>query len=104
MEEESQKTQVIMQELLEDEVYKKGISDLRFLEERISQAKRARKMKEAIALGSVIVVLICVVSFLELRKRRKQKERREEPISAQIPTLFDGYILLCLARNSRLWS
>ena len=75
LEEESQKTQVIMQELLEDEVYKKGISDLRFMEERIVQAKRARKMKWTIALGSLIVALLCVVFIVELRKRRKQKDR-----------------------------
>lgn len=45
------------------------------MEERIVQAKRARKMKWTIALGSLIVALLCVVFIVELRKRRKQKDR-----------------------------
>ncbi|MGN0202629.1 MAG: hypothetical protein ACI399_06995 [Candidatus Cryptobacteroides sp.] len=75
LQEDSQKAKASFLELLGLQVYNKGISDLRFMEERIAQAKRARKMKWAIALGSLIVVILCIVSFLELKKRRKQKER-----------------------------
>lgn len=72
---ESQKANATFQELLGMQAYEKGISDLRFMEERIVQAKRARKMKWTIALGSLIVALLCVVFIVELRKRRKQKDR-----------------------------
>ncbi|MGN0202628.1 MAG: hypothetical protein ACI399_06990 [Candidatus Cryptobacteroides sp.] len=72
---ESLEAKAAFEEILGKQVYEKGASDLRFMEERIAQAKRTRKMKRAIALGSLIVVILCVVSFLELRKRRKQKER-----------------------------
>lgn len=72
---ESQKAKVSLQEILGKQVYEKGSSDLRFFEERIAQEERSKRMKQYIASGSLIAILLCVVSFFELRKRRKQKER-----------------------------
>ena len=71
---ESREAKVSLQEILGKQVYEKGSSDLRFFEERMAREERSKRMKQYIAFGSLIVILLSVVYFVELRKRRKQKE------------------------------
>lgn len=71
---ESREAKVSLQEILGKQVYEKGSSDLRFFEERMAREERSKRMKQYIAFGSLIVILLSVVYFVELRKRKKQKE------------------------------
>ena len=72
---ESQEARVSLQEILGKQVYEKGNSDLRFFEERMAREERSKRMKQYMAFGSLLVIVLCVLLFFELRKRRKQKER-----------------------------
>lgn len=74
LQQESQKAKVSLQEILGKQVYGKGTSDLRFFDERMAREERSKRTRRYIAYGSLIVILLCVVSFFELRKRRKQRE------------------------------
>ena len=71
---ESQEAKVAFQEILGRQVYEKGVSDLRFLEERMMREKRTKELSLYIAIGSLILFLLCTSAFFELRKRSKQKE------------------------------
>lgn len=72
---ESQKANATFQELLGMQAYEKGISDLRFMEERKNRDNNSKRIRRFITLGLLAVLLFCILVFFELRKRRKQKER-----------------------------
>lgn len=72
---ESQKANATFQELLGMQAYEKGISDLRFMEERKNRDNNSKRMRRVITLGLLAIFMFCILVFLELRKRRKQKER-----------------------------
>lgn len=63
-----------LHEILGRDVYEKGSSDLRFLEERAKKEKQAAMLRKVLLYGSVVVLFLCAASILGLRRRRKQKE------------------------------
>ena len=76
--EESREARMAYQEIMGQRLYQKGVSDLRFLEERIIREKRTENLRRYLSLGIFVAVLLFGASVFGLRKRRKQKERVTE--------------------------
>ena len=73
-ERESKEVKLALEEGLREQVYEKGKSDLRFLEERMAREQKVKNMNAYLAAGAIFLLLLCSISFLELRRRRLQKE------------------------------
>lgn len=95
---EGREAQEEFQGAMGKKVYEKGISDLRFLEERKAKDKLSKAQNQLIVLFSFAFILLCCGIFFGIRNRKLKKEEANQ-MYASLREEFEGMSALLRSNN-----